>query len=75
MHKYSCQFVSKNVHIMVIITDYKSGALYLKEHLIEYISTKIKHCLIEFDIDRINEDTNHIMYISHIMTINITKSK
>ena len=56
---------------MVIITDYKSGALYLKEYLIEYTSQKIK---FEFDVDRIYEDTNYIIYILHIMAINITKS-
>ena len=53
MHKHSCQSVSKNVHITVIFTDYKSGAFYLKEYHIEYTSPEIKYCPMEFDIDSI----------------------
>ena len=41
-------------HIMVIITENKSGDFYLKRYHIEYISPKIKYCPIEFDIDSIN---------------------
>ena len=32
MHECSCQFMSKHIHIMAIITDYKSGDFFLKMH-------------------------------------------
>ena len=37
LHKYSSHCRSKDVHIMVIITDSKSGDLYLKEYHIKYL--------------------------------------
>ena len=54
MHKCSFQSVSKHVHVIVIINDYKSG------EDIEHTSPKIKYYPIEFVVASINEDINCI---------------
>ena len=43
-----------------MITDYQFGDFYLKGHHIECTSAKIKYYPIEFDIEGINEDANHV---------------
>ena len=59
MHKGLFQSVTKQVHIMVILTNYKSGDFYLEGYHIEFTSPKVKYCPIEFDIDSINEGTKY----------------
>ena len=54
---------------MIIITDYKSDALiYIWKSIslnVIYITKNQSYIIIEFNVDRINEDTNYKLYIAH----------
>ena len=74
--------MSKHVHVIVIVLDYKSGALYLKGHCIEdFVSlivsmndmTKIKYYPNDVSINSINEDTKNTFAHHHSHQLQLIK--